>query len=270
MDKIKDLAGESLGILREGKPLVHNITNYVASNFQANVLLAVGASPVMAHSKDEVEDMVLIADALVLNMGTPSESLLESMILAGKKANELSKPVIFDPVGLGATPFRNNFFKRLFEEVKFDVIRGNASEIMALCGIAGKTKGVDSTVRPEEVRDMAKDFARSNKLVVASSGPVDYIFNDNKVYKVKNGVPMLGMITGSGCAVTSLIGAFSAVVEDKGLATLFALGLFGVAGERALKNSVGPGSFMAKLLDELYLIKPEEFALNLNFEIEEV
>jgi hydroxyethylthiazole kinase len=260
-------AEKALQNIKKANPLVHNITNYVAANFQANALLAIGASPVMAHSEDEVEDIESIADALVLNIGTPSKSALSSMIRAGIKAKELGKPVILDPVGAGATKFRDRVVKEILTHVSVDIVRGNASEIAALCGIAGKTKGVDASLFAADVIDEATDFSKKVKAVVVVSGPVDYVIAQDTMIECQNGVPMLGKITGSGCAVTSIIGAFAAVEEDKTLAALFGLGLFGFAGERASKNSNGPGSFASLLIDELYKVTPLEFSKNLKFKI---
>jgi len=264
---IRERAKKALENIRELGPLVHNITNYVAANFQANVLLAIGASPVMAHSKDEVEDMVAIANALVLNIGTPTKEILNSMIIAGKKANNLKKPVILDPVGVGATKFRNYLVEKILGEVKVNIIRGNASEIGAICGLEGKTKGVDSIIKPEEVLESAIEFSNKTGTIVAISGTTDYIIKGDNIFECHNGVPLLGKITGSGCAVTSIIGAFSAVEEDKALASLFGLALFGVAGEIASKSATGPGSFYSLLIDKLYNLTPEEFSENLKFKI---
>jgi hydroxyethylthiazole kinase len=266
--EIRERAQKALENIKKFNPLIHNITNYVAANFQANVLLAIGASPVMAHSEDEVEDMVAISDALVLNIGTPTKSIVNSMIIAGKRAKELKKPVILDPVGAGATKFRNNAIEKILSEVNVDIIRGNASEIGAICGMEGNTKGVDSVIEPEEVLKSAVDFSNKTGTVVVISGATDYIVSGEEVIKCHNGVPLLGKITGSGCAVTSIIGAFSAVEENKAFASLFGLGLFGIAGEIAFANAKGPGSFYSLLIDSLYNITPDVFMKKLKFDIQ--
>lgn len=264
---IKEKAQKALENIKNLSPLVHNITNYVAANFQANALLAIGASPVMAHSEDEVEDMVSIANSLVLNIGTPTKTMINSMIIAGKKANELKKPVILDPVGAGATRFRNYLVEKILNEVKVDIIRGNASEIGAICGLESKTKGVDSITKPENILESAIEFSKKTRTIVAISGAIDYIIKGDNVLECHNGVPLLGKITGSGCAVSSIIGAFAAVEEDKAFASLFGLALFGVAGELASKNATGPGSFYSLLIDRLYNLTPNEFSENLKFEV---
>ncbi len=246
--------GDDLDAIRRKKPLVHNITNYVVMNWTANILLACGASPVMAHAAEEVEDMVSLAGALVLNIGTLTPAWIDSMIKAGKKANELNKPVVLDPVGSGATRLRTDSAKRILDEVKVSVVRGNASEVLSLAGEGSGARGVDSTHGVDEAVNAAIVLAKELKTTIAITGKVDLITDGQQTFRVANGHPLMGYVTGMGCAVTALIGAFLAVEADPAMAATSALALAGVAGERAAKEAVGPGSFQTALLDQLYLL----------------
>lgn len=238
--------------LREKAPLIHNITNYVAMNNTANALLAIGASPVMAHALEEVEDMVCIASALVLNMGTLSEKWVEAMILAGKKAREKGIPVIFDPVGVGATPYRNQVAAAILSTCKPSIIRGNASEIMSLANENTKTKGVDSTASSNAALDAAIRLALESEAVVVISGEQDFITDGKSVCSVGNGSALMPKVTGMGCTATAMIGAFAAINSDRMAAATHAMTVMGVAGELAAARAEGPGSLQLRFLDELY------------------
>ena len=252
--------------LREKRPLVHNITNYVVMNFTANTLLAMGASPVMAHAVDEVEEMVSLASAMVINIGTLSKHWIESMVRAGKKANALGVPVILDPVGSGATSLRTNTFRNLAKELKLTVVRGNASEILSIASDSIKTKGVDTAHEPEQALKTAKEVAREINAVVAITGPVDFITDGNRVVRCHNGHPLLGSVTGTGCAATTAIAAFAGLAADPIEAAAAGLAFFGLAGELAGAKTGSPGSFMVSLLDALYEITPDEFQANSRLE----
>jgi hydroxyethylthiazole kinase len=253
-------AAENLRRVREEKPLVHNITNYVVMNYTANALLACGASPVMAHAVEEVGEMVSLARALVLNIGTLSLPWIEAMQRAGRRANELHVPVILDPVGAGATRLRTDSAKRLIESLSIDVIRGNASEILSLTeeksGVG--TKGVDSVHTVDQVTERAMILAKELGTTVAITGVVDLITNGERVCRVMNGHAMMGTVTGTGCTATAIIGAFLAVCPDPLEAATTGLSYFGLAGERAAARALGPGSFQIALLDALYEMKEEE------------
>jgi hydroxyethylthiazole kinase len=253
-------AAENLRRVREKKPLVHNITNYVVMNYTANALLACGASPVMAHAAEEVEEMVSLAGALVLNIGTLSPPWIEAMLKAGKRANALHVPVILDPVGAGATSLRTESAKRLIEGLSIQVIRGNASEILSLAGekSGSRTKGVDSVHAVDQVTEMAVDLAREFRMTLAITGPVDLITDGERINRVMNGHEMMSRVTGTGCTATVMIGAFLAVDPNPLEAATTALSYFGVAGEKAATKSSGPGSFQIALLDALYEMKGEE------------
>ncbi len=253
-------AAENLKRVREKKPLVHNITNYVVMNYTANALLACGASPVMAHAAEEVEDMVSLAGALVLNIGTLSLPWIEAMLKAGKRANALDVPVILDPVGAGATRLRTDSAKKLLEKVSIQVVRGNASEILSLAGekTESRTKGVDSIHTVDEVTEPAMILAKELKTILAITGAVDLITDGEKVYRVMNGHQMMGNITGTGCTATAMIGAFLAVDSNPLEAATTSLAYFGLAGEKAAAKAFAPGSFQIALLDSLYEMEEEE------------
>lgn len=250
---------EMLREIRRCKPLVHHITNFVVMNSTANVTLAVGASPIMAHAHEEMEAMAAFADALNLNIGTLTPYWVDSMILAGKAAGKRGIPIILDPVGSGATPLRTEAARRILEEVPVTVIRGNASEAMSLLSVAKEVRirGVDSLETVDAVRDGAHALARELKKVIAVTGEIDFITNGEKAIEVHNGDPMFGLVTGTGCAATTVISCFCTVEPDPLVATACALGYYGLAGEEAARASKGPGSFQTALYDALYGL-PEE------------
>lgn len=246
--------GEALEKLREKRPLVHNITNYVVMNTTANALLAVGASPVMAHAIEELEEMVSLADALVINIGTLDEHKIYSMLKAVEVAKELKKPVVLDPVGAGATKLRTKTSLNLLELGDVSVVRGNFGEIAALLGKHGKTRGVDSAVYDKDAaKDLAKKAAEKFGTVVAVTGAVDYVSDGERTYAIENGTSMLGRVTGTGCMATAIIGAFLAV-EEPLKAAIAGLTTFEIAAEKAVEESPYPGSFHMKLYDWLYRI----------------
>lgn len=253
-------AAENLRSVRERRPLVHNITNYVVMNYTANALLACGASPVMAHAAEEVEEMVSMAGALVLNIGTLSPPWIEAMLKAGKRANALHIPVILDPVGAGATRLRTNSARRLIEGISIQVIRGNASEILSLTGDrpGSGTKGVDSVHTVDQVTETANVLAMELRTTLAITGAVDLITNGERVCRVMNGHEMMSMVTGTGCTATVIIGAFLAVCPNPLEAASTGLSYFGLAGENAVAKASGPGSFQISLLDALYEMNEEE------------
>ena len=258
--------GDTLGIskvledIRATSPVIHNITNYVVMNYTANALLACGASPVMAHASEEVEEMVSLAGALVLNIGTLSPPWVEAMQRAGKRANALHVPVILDPVGAGATRLRTDSAKRLIEEVSIQVIRGNASEILSLAGekSESRTKGVDSVHTVDQVAETAGVLAKELRTTLAITGAVDLITEGERICRVMNGHELMRCVTGTGCTATAIIGAFLAVCPDPLEAATTGLSYFGLAGEQAAAKALGPGSFQIALLDALYGMKEEE------------
>jgi hydroxyethylthiazole kinase len=258
-DEFKQAAAADLALLREKKPLIHNITNYVVMNYTAMALLAVGASPIMAHAHEEVEELTAISGALVLNIGTLTDYWIASMIKAGKRANVLNIPVILDPVGAGATRMRTDAAKEIIREVEVSVIRGNASEILSLADETSKTKGVDSLHSVDEAARAAGILATELKTVLAVTGKVDLITDGVSFIRVSNGHPMMGLVTGTGCTATAVIAAFSAVNPQPLYAAAEALAFFGLVGERAAVEAKAPGSYQVKLLDHLYLLDGESF-----------
>jgi len=238
--------------IHQEKPLIHNITNMVAMNDSANIILAVGGLPVMAHAREEVGEMVKAAGALVLNIGTLTPEQIESMIIAGKMANSLKVPVILDPVGAGATNLRTESALRLQEKIKINIIRGNFAEISILAGLKGNIKGVESIGTEKNSVEIACSLAQKYNQVAIITGKQDVVTDGKTVIEIDNGAPMLGTITATGCMVTSLIATFAAVDEDYLWASTGALVCFGLAGERAAVKAQGPGSFKVNLFDEIY------------------
>ncbi|MCC5921720.1 MAG: hydroxyethylthiazole kinase [Cyclobacteriaceae bacterium] len=246
--------------LRELSPLVHSLTNYVVMNNTANALLSIGASPVMAHAHPELQDMVKIASSVVVNIGTLDEYWLDSYLMAAQAANELNKPLVLDPVGVGATPYRNYACNQILKAANPTLIRGNASEIMALYNASSKTKGVDSTHSVEDAESAAEALASQYNCIVCVSGNVDLIVSSTKKAKVHNGHPLMSKITGMGCTATAICAAFLAISEDAFEATVSAMACMGVAGEIASDKSEGPGTFQVHFLDALYLISPQKLS----------
>jgi hydroxyethylthiazole kinase len=247
----KKIVADNLNKVRTQHPLVHNITNFVVMNSSANILLAQGAMPVMAHALNEVEHMVSLANALVLNIGTLTDEWVESMIKAGRMANEKSIPLVLDPVGAGATPLRTEKAKEILQEVRITVLRGNASEIDALAVSGGKTRGVDSVHQADEVLGGALSLIEKYHLIVGISGKTDIIIDGAKVVKIDNGSPLMQKVTGTGCGLSATVGAFLGVEKDSFIATISAFGFYNIAGEMAAKRSKAPGSFSVAFLDAL-------------------
>jgi len=248
--------GESLRELRERKPLIHQITNYVVMNETANATLAVGALPVMAHAIEEVEEMASVAGALVLNIGTLSKHWIDAMLLAGKAANAAGAPVVLDPVGVGATHLRTDTAKRILSEVDVAVLRGNPAETAALAGLEAEIRGVESIGASTEGAELARAAARTLGVVASVTGAIDYVSDGDRTLAVSNGDSLLAAITGSGCMSSALTGCFVAVAPPlEGAA--YALAAFGVAGEDAAVDARGPGTFHANLYDALYNLEPE-------------
>ncbi len=252
---------ENWSLIREKKPLIHHITNFVVMNETANVTLALGALPVMAHAIEEVEEMVSLASVLNLNIGTLTPRWVDSMVKAGQKANQLGVPVILDPVGVGATSLRTQSAQRILREVDVSVLRGNGGEVSILAGYGGEVRGVESAQAAQDTCHVAKDYALKKSLVVAITGPVDVVSDGTRVAKISNGDAMLATITGTGCMATTVIAAFLGVEKDTYLATLGGLVAFGLAGEKAASTTQGkPGSFHVALYDALASLTPAEIA----------
>jgi hydroxyethylthiazole kinase len=250
--------GADLALLREHKPLVHQITNYVVMNETANATLALGALPVMAHAIEEVEELASVAGALVLNIGTLSKHWIEAMLLAARAANSAGAPIVLDPVGAGATKLRTETAKRILGEREIAVVRGNAAELATLAGREAEIRGVESIGATDSGAELAKTAAAELGCVVAVTGPVDHVSDGERVVAVANGHELLGTVSGTGCMSTAITGCFLAVARERPLeAAAEALIAFGVAGEDAAQNARGPGTFHAGLYDALYNLDPE-------------
>ncbi len=253
---IEQIIGNLNEELRKQVPLVHNITNYVTVNDCANALLAIGGSPIMADDINEVEEITSISSAIVINIGTLNKRTIESMIKAGQKANELNIPVIFDPVGAGASTLRNDTTKEILEKVKVSIIRGNLSEISFIAGLEVATKGVDSAEEDNknDSSKVAKEVARKFNCTVAITGVVDTISDGERVVKLSNGTKLLSKVTGTGCMTSAITGAYAGVCKgDYFSATIGGVISMGIAGEIAYERAseVGTGSFHIAVIDAL-------------------
>ena len=264
--------------VRKNCPLIHNITNYVTVNDCANMVLACGASPIMADDKDEVEEITTICTGLNINIGTLNARTIESMLLAGKKANELSHPVVLDPVGAGASALRTQTAFKLLEQVKFTVIRGNISEIKTLAVGAGTTKGVDADVSDrvteenlDESVSFAKAFAAKAGCVVAITGAIDIVADANTAYCIRNGHPMMSSITGTGCQLSALTAAFVAANPNQPLqaaaAAVCAMGLAGEIAHSRLTEMDGNSTYRNYIIDAIYRLTPEALEKGARYEV---
>ena len=250
--------GATLRTLREQKPLVHQITNYVVMNETANATLALGALPVMAHAREEVEEMVGLASALVLNIGTLSEHWIEAMLLAGGGASARGIPVVLDPVGAGATAYRTDTARRILDEVDVTVLRGNAGEVATLVGAEAEVRGVESMRAGLAPEELAREAARKLGVVASVTGPVDHVSDGERVLAMANGHALLAAVTGTGCISSAITGCFLAAKPEEPLeAAAEALAAFGVAAEDAAVGTAGPGTFHARLYDALAALDPE-------------
>jgi len=245
-------------LIRDHNPLVLNLTNQVVTNVTANALLALGASPLMSASPEEQEELLGIAQALVLNIGTLHQAQIELMLQAGKAAKAGNVPVVLDPVGAGASALRTGTAMEILEEVRPDIIRGNGSEILALSGSTGKSKGVDSLHSSLQALEGARELSRIRDCTVAVSGPVDLITNGEREWRVANGHPLMAKITGMGCTATALVGAFAAVNPDPLAAALHGMAITALCGECAASRSHGPGGLQVNFLDQLHLLTQAE------------
>lgn len=246
--------------LREQSPLVHNITNYVAMNFTANTLLALGASPVMAHAVEEMDEMTRLAGALMINIGTLDAQWVEGMLRAGNAMRQRGGVTVLDPVGAGATRYRTQTAWQIINTCHPTIIRGNASEIMALINADIQSKGVDSTAQSSDAVASAKELAQRTGSVVVVSGATDYITDGTRTEQLCNGSPMQTLVTAMGCTASSVVASFAAINPDPFEASVHAMALMGVAGEKAAKEVNGPGSLLTAFVDIMYTITPDQLA----------
>lgn len=244
----------ALAKVKEQNPLIHQITNYVSVNDCANVTLAIGASPVMAQDIEEVAEMVGHAKALVVNIGTLQSQNREAMFVAGRRAKELSIPVIFDPVGVGATRYRTSMAKQFIREIKPDIIRCNMSELKVLCEIETAVKGVDSAAASEGGEQAARQLAGQIGGTVAVTGAVDIITCGSRCVKIANGHLLLTRVTGTGCMTTALVASYAAIGNafDGAVAGTLSMGIAGELAAAQLKENEGIGTFRVRLLDTIF------------------
>lgn len=257
MDSLGEIIAWALERLRCQRPLVHHITNLVTMNDVANATLAIGALPVMAHAAEEVAEMVSTANVLVLNLGTLTPTRVRTMLIAGRRANELGLPIVLDPVGAGATSLRTESARQLLSQLKVTIVRGNQAEASALADLEGQPKGVEALEDSDNAVEVAGSLARKYGLTTAITGQRDIVCHGQRIMAVDNGHPLLRSITGSGCMATALVAAFAAVEDDPLLAATAGLVCFGLAGELAAARAKGPGTFRAALLDQIYDLSRE-------------
>lgn len=251
--ELKNEMAKVFNKVREDKPLIHHITNYVVMNETANMTLCAGALPVMAHAREEVEEMVSVAGALVLNIGTLSPEWIEAMVMAGKKANELGIPVVLDPVGVGATSYRNRAAAEILENVRISVIRGNGAEVSFLAGAGGEIRGVESVSVGNDLEGAAMELARQRECVVCVTGKRDLITDGKRTLYCDNGHYGMAKITGTGCMATTLIACMCAATKDPILGAVTGLAVFGIAGEKAAEAAGdNPGTFHVLLYDKVH------------------
>ncbi len=250
--------------VRARNPLVHNITNIVSANFSANGLLAIGASPIMADSVDEMDELAAISSAVVLNIGTLNANKVEAMLVAGKSANRAGVPVVLDPVGAGVTALRRDTTARLLREIRFAAIRGNAGEMAHIAGVAWQAKGVDAGSGSADLHAIAQRIAQQHGCIAAISGETDYVSDGSRTAKLRNGTPLFPKVTASGCLLSTVVGAFAAVAEQGDIlhAVAEACTVYAVAGELAAQRlqPTQSGSFAVALLDQLAAISAQEAA----------
>jgi len=259
MRRLNDMdAYGMLGKVRQTKPLIHHITNWVTIYDCANMTRVFGALPVMAHAREEVEEMTGIAGALVLNIGTLTPELVDTMIVAAKAANKRKIPVVFDAVGTGATRLRTDSAMKILAEARVDVLKGNYGEIGVLAGAKAQVKGVESAGLEGDPQQVALRLSSQLKNTVAMTGRTDIVSGNGTTYLIDNGSPMMGCIVGTGCMAASIIGCFCAVEEDYALASAAALACYGIAGEIASTRAEGPGTFKEAFYDAAYGLNRSE------------
>lgn len=249
---------ELLAKIREQNPLIHHLTNWVTIWDCAQITRSFGALPVMAHAREEVEEMVGIASALVLNIGTLTPELVDSMIIAGKAANKKGVPVILDAVGVGATSLRTESATKIIDEVKLAVLKGNAGEIGVLAGVEAEVKGVESMGVEGDPASIAKELATAKGFTVAVTGKTDIVSDGTTTYLIDNGHSRMGEVVGTGCMAASVIGSFCAVKKDYALAAASGFACYGIAGQHAATDAKGPGSFKANLFDAVANLTAED------------
>ena len=272
------MLGRYIESVRNTEPLVHSITNYVTVNDVANVILACGASPIMSDAPEDVEDITSICGGLNINLGTLNQRSIEGMFRAGKKANELQHPVLLDPVGVGASKFRTGTAKRLMQDIKFEVIRGNISEIKTLAKGNGTTKGVDADVADrvteenlDEVVTFTKSFAKQSESIIVITGAIDLVSDGEKCYIIRNGRSEMGRVTGTGCQLSGMITAFIAANPDEKLeavtSAVCTMGLAGEIGWGYMQEGDGNSTYRNRIIDAIYNMTKEILDRGARYEV---
>ena len=258
MNELKGKVATLLEQVRIRRPVVHAITNWVTGGDVANALTALGARPVLAFSPAEVAEITTRADALYLNLGTPTPDRIVAMLLAGRRANEIDLPVIFDPVGAGASHFREDACRQILSELNLTIIRGNRAEIGSLAGQGGQLRGIDAVSGPDDINEAVRVLSGRTGAVVVASGEKDHIFYNDQMVTVRNGHPLMLRVTGTGCMLSAVIAAFAAVGHDPLETAVAGVSCFKLAGELAGQTAGGPGAFKTGLLDFLYALTPDD------------
>lgn len=264
--------------VRKNSPLIHNITNYVTVNDVANMVLAIGASPIMADEVDEVEDITSICQGLNINIGTLNKRTIPAMLKAGKKANELHHPIVLDPVGVGASQLRTKTAFELLKHIHFDVIRGNISEIKTLALNQGRVQGVDASIEDavtdnnlDQCIHFIKAFAKKTKSIIAVTGAIDLVANEHNCYVIRNGEKQMSSITGTGCQLSALVAAFVSANQDNMLeavaGAVCAMGLAGEIGKANMLESEGNSSYRHRIIDAIYNMDGETLEKGAKYEI---
>ncbi|WP_314060085.1 hydroxyethylthiazole kinase [uncultured Vagococcus sp.] len=259
---------EQLNKIRAVSPLIHNMTNQVVANHVANGLLAIGASPIMAYAKEEVGLIASQASCLVLNIGTITTPIFESMLVAGRGANENDVPIVLDPVGVGASPYRQEIVKTLLSELKISLIRGNGGELAQLANVPWQARGVDSGAGQYSLARMAREVALANDCVVAISGERDWISDGTRLASVDNGHLLMTRVTGMGCLLSGVCGAFIGSYPNVFESTVAAHAIYGIAGEKAAMATNLPSSFKVEFINQLFLLnESDQFLLKIREEM---
>ena len=253
--------------IRSTNPIIHNITNYVVMNQTANALLALGASPIMAHAPQELSEIIAQSNALVVNIGTLDSRWISSIKIACCAAKQAKIPVILDPVGSGFTKLRTNIARELLENNYIDIVRCNASEAASLVDEKTSTHGVESSIVSTDIAELGKKIASAYNIVLCVTSEKDLIINSKQIQIINNGHKIMSKVTGMGCIASSIVGAFAVCTDDHSLASLAAMAVMGICGEKAAARCQGPGSFHAHFLDELYQL--DEQTINTHLKLQE-
>ena len=269
VSELKKIVGKTFDLIREKKPMIHHITNYVVMNLTANATIHIGGSPVMANAVEEVEEMVTLASALVINAGTLSVPWVTAMNRAGERANEKGIPIILDPVGVGATSYRTEAISKLFDSLNITIVKGNSAEIGKLNNERVEVRGVDSITGAADPRQTVYELAkkRKGKTIVALSGQIDYVCDGNQVVLVKNQSERLGQLTGMGCTVSALMACFAGVTDNYLVAAVGGFAVMGVCAELADQNISGAASFQVALFDHFSKLTGSVLEQRMNIDI---